>query len=185
MARRTRSKRRRKTGQFRRRQERPAPAKRRSVWKRIPAWIWVALAFLSIVVAMLQAYPWLSIQETISLDPSNPYSELFLLVNEGYLPVTNLDADCGFSFEASPRINIQRNIAEFPNFARFVPHSGMVTLPCFRTVTGTWQFTSAQLNVTATYSYYGIPWQLFRRHQTFLFRAVKASDGSLHWTYVR
>jgi hypothetical protein len=63
-------------------------------WKKIPAWVYLCIGALSIVITLLEGYPWLSIEEGGFLEPSNPYSKMFKATNSGYLPVTHLTAQC-------------------------------------------------------------------------------------------
>jgi hypothetical protein len=153
-------------------------------WKRIPGWIYGAILISSVLITLLEGYPWLSIQEGSLLDPQNPYSELFSIANGGYAPVSDLSADCIIDLKAG-NIVIGNSGARFDHFAHYLVHGGNTTIPCFRTIVIDGRpLSSADLTIRITYSFYPLTYRLLRRQQTFKFRAVKASDGSLRWTFL-
>jgi len=154
-------------------------------WKKIPGWAYIGVVVLSIAITLLEAYPWLSIEEQAMLDPTNPYSEMFKVANGGYIPVTNLDVLCTDNFDTSGMhghfSDIENN---FRSFAAYLGHGQGVTLPCFRSVLipGLGAREGATLDVTVTYSYYLVP--KLRRSQAFRFRSIVGSDGSSHWEFL-
>jgi len=145
----------------------------------------VVVVIFSILITLLEGYPWLSIQEGILLDPHNPYSELFSISNGGYAPISDLSADCILDTEDSNGNIFGGDHVIVDHFADYLTHGSNVTIPCFRSLAihGV-SLTRADLSVVITYSFYPITYQRLRRHQTFRFRAVKSSDGSLHWTFL-
>src|ERR1039457_2409174 len=76
----------------------PSGWERLRAWANPPRWAWVVLVFLATVITLLEGYPWLSVEEGPLLDPNNAYSELFLLKNDGYIPITDLRVICAPSF---------------------------------------------------------------------------------------
>ena len=154
------------------------------LWKRIPGWVYAAIVVFSILITILEGYPWLSIHEGILLDPQNPYSELFSLSNAGYVPISDLSATCSVSVEAG-NVSLRNVGARFNHFAGYLTHGASATIPCFRTIaTNGTPLSDADLNITIAYSYYPFTFKSLRRHQAFKFRAIKSLDGSLHWTFL-
>jgi hypothetical protein len=49
----------------------------------------------------MQAAPSLGLQKDESLNPNNPYKTMFAVVNHGYVPATNIEVDCNFSFDSN------------------------------------------------------------------------------------
>src|ERR1700683_16890 len=83
----------------------PAP-KTPPFWKRVLA---VGSAFLGVAGALITiagSYPWLSVDRGDLIDPTNPFSELFEVRNDGYIPVTHLDALCVANFSSSGNTHI-------------------------------------------------------------------------------
>ena len=159
------------------------------VLKKIPRWSYFFAGILAVLVGIVQGYPWLSIEEGYLLDPSNPYSELFVVKNTGYIPVTHLDALCNLNFTtnaggemrmAKPGFGFM-----FPDFADSLGHEDKRTPPCFRVVgTSEGVKEGATLVITITYSLWKFNARVFRRSQTFRFRSVSATDGSQHWEFL-
>ncbi len=136
----------------------------------------------SILLTLLTAYPWLSIQEGPLLNPKNPYSELFSISNGGYWPISDLDVDCLIDAEGR-NLKVFGNHMQFVHFASYLTHSSTATVPCFKTIE-LLAITKADLTVVVEYSFYPITFRNLRRHQSFRLHAVKAPDGLLHWTFV-
>src|SRR6266851_7352716 len=107
-----------------------------SLWRRVPVRLYWMLGAAALVITCLEAYPWLSIEEGPLLEPQNVFSELFLVSNTGYWPIRDLSVNCAFSGEDKKAIAFDDNILVISKFADYLPHSGSVTLPCFRTATG-------------------------------------------------
>ena len=58
---------------------------------KIPKWIWFIIAGLATIVSLLSFfYPKISVSPTTSLDPQNALSAPFKIINEGHLPIYNL-----------------------------------------------------------------------------------------------
>src|ERR1039458_7481192 len=107
--------------------ERPKAARR--VLRKVPAWVWGLLVFLGLAITFLEAYPWLSIEESAFLDPSNPYSQMLEVVNTGYLPVTKLDAKCIVNLRNTEHdISLANGNFIFRNFVDSLSHEGRVTI---------------------------------------------------------
>jgi hypothetical protein len=161
----------------------PQPEMSQPFWKRIPAWVYAAAAFVSIGITLAEGYPWLAIQEGALLNPSNPYSEMFSVTNGGYVPVTDLDASCIMNFE-SPHDIFSNSGSRFTNFAGYLAHGATATIPCFRTLNGYQVPSGARFDVIIGYAYYGLNYTRLRRHQSFHFQSVVGKDGSHHWIFL-
>src|SRR5579863_3377175 len=102
--------------------------------RRVPRWVWGLIGLAALVITLLQGMPWLSVEENASLDPSNPYSALFYVVNDGYVPVSNLDANCAISYTAKSGGGLHSVVLAFDRFADYLSHSAKVTIPCFHSL---------------------------------------------------
>jgi hypothetical protein len=164
----------------------PAPPK--PFWKKIPIAVYAVLAVLALLVTLLEGYPWLSIEEGYLLDRSNPYSELFVVTNTGYIPVTDLGATCsvrlsvanGTTLTMPPDTGLQ-----FPHFADYLGHEGHATIPCFRAVESSGMVEGgAALTITISHALWSVNIKAFRRSQRFRFKSIGAKDGSQHWEFL-
>jgi len=120
------------------------------------------------------------------LDSRNPLSEMFKVRNGGYIPVTDLDADCAASFSVGGNIFDNAHFG-YPSFAADLAHDGTVTIPCFSSIDiGNRQMTGAGifLNVEIGYAYYHLNLPKLRRSQLFRFMSVAAKDGTYHWIFL-
>jgi hypothetical protein len=136
------------------------------------------IAALALVIGLLQAYPWLSIQEGAMLNPANPYSELFTISNQGYIPLTDLDARCTINL-ATPHGSVSNSGATYTNCAGYLSHGIPATIPCFRMISATQIASGSRLDVTISYAFYHLAG--LRRHQTFHFQNIVGSDNIPHW----
>lgn len=156
---------------------------------RVSQWIVVVVGLLA---AALSLYPWLSVEERNFLDPSNPYSQLFDLVNNGYIPVTNLDVSCKFGTTINGQhihnVKFEDAGRSVHNFAEYVAHNGRTTIPCFNMINSTGAPLSmsegSTLNVTISYAFFYANLRYLRRSQTFRFKSLAAKDGTQHWQYL-
>jgi hypothetical protein len=162
-------------------------------WKLIPRSIYVGVSGLGVVavcVTLLQAYPWLAIEEGQRLDQRNELSQMFMVVNDGYIPLVKLDALCDSHFKATNSIGGSVNFASpvtFQGFAENLGHDGHVTLPCFRLFQMGSNYQMSQgttLNVVITYAFWGLNFPHLRRSQVFRFRAVRGRDGTSQWQHL-
>jgi hypothetical protein len=159
---------------------------RRALW--VFGKTWLLLSLIAVLVGLYQAWPSLSVEEGARVDERNPYSTLFSVANEGYLPVTDLDVICHANFSVG-RGTAQDNDFAWNQFAKILRHSEKSTIPCFKIVgfgpNGSPPFSTVG-DLTATVSY--SPWPLkirwMRRTQEFHFKAFQGPDGHFVWTYV-
>jgi hypothetical protein len=160
-----------------------------SFWKRIPAWGYVSVVFLSIAITLAEGYPWLSIQENTYLDPGDSFSQMFSVTNQGYVPLTDVDVSCFPNFETDNHGIVRRNAFNFSEVAHYLGHAGTVTIPCFtipkKLELGGKKLPGATLEVTVTYALYHVNLKRLRRSQHFAFSSVAAKDGSQHWVFLR
>jgi len=160
-------------------------------WKRIPSWVYALLVAFSIVITLLEGYPWLSVEESTFVDPQNPFSQMFKLKNGGYIPVTNLDAYCNPTFHASGirPITVRNNTIQFIRFADYLAHDGSVTIPCFKIPNIFKQESpgpianNSSLTIEITYAFFSLDVSWLRRSQKFKFVSITGADGTQHWIF--
>jgi len=167
----------------------PQPPVKRPFWKRIPGSIWGALVLLTLLITLLEGYPWLSVEIGERIEPNEPYTTLFQVVNEGYAPISHLDAECSFSIEASTEklkdIQMSNIVQQAHDFAQFLTHARRATIPCnLLVLPGPKQIKAATFEITISYSFYPFTIQFLRRHQHFRFRGIPDSKGNIKWTFV-
>jgi hypothetical protein len=156
----------------------------------LPGWVYAWLVFFGLLVTLLEGYPWISIHENTSLDPSNPYAQMFSISNEGYVPLTSISVGCYPDFTASNGVVSQDNEFNADNVADYLGHGDQVTVPCFRIpqffrVTSGASFPNGStLRVQVRYAFYHLNLPRLRRTQSFRFRSVTANDGSQHWEFL-
>lgn len=177
-----------------RRERLSAEAQARSskpLWRRIPSSLWAVIVVATLVITLLEGVPWLSVEENELLDQNNPYSALFFVENDGYAPISDLDAICEANLTTEAPQFITNNVFQFDHFADYIAHSGRATIPCFHAIGRTGRVfigtnsrvMRGDLKITISYSFYPVSWHRLRRHQSFRFKAVADKNGSLHWTF--
>jgi hypothetical protein len=156
--------------------------------KKIPLWAWASVLGLTATITLLEGYPWLSVHENEFLDPSNAFSEMWLLQNDGYVRVTNLDAYCiPDAWAANQKADQVQGLTgvgfPFAKFADFLDHSGTVTIPCFHVIDlgGLYTVSGSRLTIEIDYSFLYIPF--VRRFQRFNFESIVGPDGVQHWIH--
>ena len=158
-------------------------------WKKIPKWVYYCAVILALAFTLLTGYPWLHIDKDSSLNPTNPFSQFLGIVNGGYIPLTGLDAECGFSTQLKGKVSgeISGGHDIWRGFAHYLPHDGRATVPCRPIWSGKdVQFPdSAIFEIKITYAYYHLNLGFLRRSQDFHFKSIVGSDGSQHWQYAQ
>jgi hypothetical protein len=156
--------------------------------RKIPGWLWVTIGAGAVLITFLQAYPWLSIEGSERLDERNELSQLFQVVNDGYIPITHLDADCESDFALRGGFTAQNVRFAQRDFTDYLGHNGSATVPCFRllTLNGDWELSEGTtLRVTVSYSFYKLNFGHYLRHsQSFGFKAIRGPNGRSHWQYL-
>jgi hypothetical protein len=120
---------------------------------------------------------------------------LFVISNEGYIPITDLGADCIPSFygnsEHVTNIHSVNNRYSIAKFADYLGHGDKVTAPCFEFINNLQTYgepvnvaNGATLEIVVSYSFMHINVRYSRRSQRFTFRSVIAKDKSQHWLFV-
>lgn len=182
-----------------RRRKRPTGRRHKSViprlpyLQRVPGHAWALVAGLAAMVSLLQFCPWLAVGQGAQVDERNPYSTLFFISNEGYLPVVDLTAVCTSSFATDTGTHFDNNQFHFGRFADYLAHSQKASLPCVHMLglgpkVGTISpLTSiGTLTVTVTYSLYPFSSRWFkflRKHQAFRFKPIEGPNHTYYWTY--
>lgn len=133
------------------------------------------------------------------LNKFDPTTELFDVINDGYVPIVDLGAICSFEgivdyANFGPPANksmmtnmLLSNATHIDNhFADYLAHEGRATVPCFSMV-GRLNLNNVQMHsgvvmrVTINYAFYGLNWPILRRGQQFRFRSVVGADNQHHW----
>jgi hypothetical protein len=154
-------------------------------WRKIPGWVWWIVTFFATLITLLGGYPWLSVEEGPLLDPNNAYTELFLLKNEGYIPITDLQVICTPTFLLGQARfgweGVSLGLPIKPNVV--LAHDGTITLPCFQTVglVGEHMSAGSTLDIRITYAFFHLNFHPLRRIQSFHFKSVIGTDHAQHW----
>lgn len=161
------------------------PKKALGVWvTRIPLWVKLLVVGSTLLITLLEGWPWLSVGEQSFLNPSNPYSEMFKVVNTGYLPVTDLSAKCRLDFSDSRQNRFSNVNVIFDHFADYLAHDGQATIPCFRAVETNQVNAGASLEIVISYDLFYASLRFLRKSQRFRFRSVVDKNGNHHWEYL-
>jgi hypothetical protein len=168
------------------------PKSERSVVRWLPG-------LLGAAITVLTLYPFLAVQQGDAIDPRNPYSSMFSVVNKGFFPVTDLDVDCLPEMDVGKNFSLGNNRIVYERFGKYLPHEGQVTIPCFKVLSfgggddlpsalnvnlDPKILRSAKLTIKISYSFFPVTWRKLRRNQTFQFTALKNSTGQWVWTFV-
>jgi hypothetical protein len=155
----------------------------------IPTWVRWFLSVFGVAVALVQLRPSLNLQKDESLSPNNPYRTMFVVANDGYIPITNIVVTC-LSNSGGNKFKISNSGMTIPIEGTF-GHNRHFTLPCTNLINGTpdsldafklprgSKFDQAELTVYIHYSFLGA----FNHSEKFLLKAEPADNGSLHWAY--
>jgi hypothetical protein len=164
-------------------------------WKKISTTGYAVLGFLALLIALEQGYPWLSLQKDESLDPSKPYSTMFLVTNTGYFSATDVDVNCKLSFLTPGDNRFIDNTVEFPNSAFELAHGGYFTVPCMDSISimertlilrrplGQRPFSEVSMTILVRYTMFHMP-KFKPLHRTFRLKALRTSSGDWRWTFV-
>lgn len=163
------------------RQSKTLPIARRSILRRLPAWLWFCIVLATVVVTLGEGWPWLSVSEVTNLDSHNPYSTVFQLSNAGYIPAVNLDAKCVSSFSVGTN-SFDSVSGGFSHFAKQLNHSDRADIPCFRSFVGGPFSDVKHLDVVITYSVWPFHSE-FRISKTFRFSLLTTSANLPYWTF--
>jgi hypothetical protein len=160
-------------------------------WRKIPAWIYICFGVLGIAITLLEGYPWLSIREGPLLESSNPFTEMFRVVNDGYVPIYDVVSDCRFGVGAlryAKNNEVINSLFSYKTkFAPRLTHDDEATLPCFGILRGpdVRVADGATLSIVVSYSYWKLNYARLRRSQTFVARSIAGMDGSQHWIFIK
>lgn len=162
-------------------------------WLKFPVWAWTCIGLLTAVITLLEGYSWLELQKDESLSPKNPFKTMFIIVNQGYAPITNIEVDCVSDFNTD-RGGRFSNIHLRNRMPKSLWHENKVTLPCLtivgysdepvipNTIFGfspAPHIESADMTISISYRLFGV----FQRSQAFHLVAFKAADNSYRWGF--
>jgi hypothetical protein len=160
-------------------------------WKRIPRRTYALVGVFGLAITLFEGYPWLSLHEGGFLQPNNGLSEMWILQNDGYIPITNVGATCTSdahfsSSQNSAILHLHNGSFAYANFAEYLGHDGTVTLPCFQVMDIDEQLhlkTGSNLTVAIDYAFYHLNFAVLRRTQKFHFVSIVGSDQVQHWVH--
>jgi hypothetical protein len=158
------------------------------IWRKVPGWVYGLVVSFSVAITVLEGYPWLSIQENTLLDSADPYSQMFSISNQGYIPLTGIDVHCIPHYVTSAYVIFDEFDFAYFDSAEYLGHSETVTVPCFDMpqmvkVPGN-KLPGATLEIIVDYSLYHLKAQWLRRSQYFYFKSVQSADKSQHWQFL-
>lgn len=153
--------------------------------RRVPKWIFAWVLSMATLIGFAALYPWLSIEQEYSSDPSNPFTETFSVVNHGYISAKSLYVICPRVFDIPEKHIHFEDIVEEPRkeLAKSLGYEGRVSVPCtpheFFNF-GRKSFANVQFGVSVSYK---LGWLPIRRHQSFHFLLTADPSGQYHWLY--
>jgi hypothetical protein len=153
-------------------------------WRRIPKWIYAGIAGTAAVVGLLVLYPWLSIELSSPSDSSNPFTENFNVVNEGFISAMNVSAYCTRDADFGIGVTL-RGVHEEDSRTILSPsldYKRKVTIPCTpeEMIKGMPPIRSANLTISV---WYAVGWLPLQRQQDFKFRLTRDVGGQYRWLY--
>lgn len=147
---------------------------------KIPKWLYAMAAGLAVFVGLFSLFPWLSIQQDFSFDPTNPYQTSFSLENNGYAPITNIHVECWLNFDVSQNVYVHDGTAKF-DLPGSLYYKHRISLPCNFIYGLTNVKGGAQLRVSVWYRVFHVD---AHSPQRFSFKASRSPDGTYHWEYI-
>jgi len=166
----------------------PPPSQvRESVVKRVPRSLWSLIVAFSVLIGVWGALPSISITEGDRLDATDPFSQIFIAKNEGYLPIFSPEIGCVMYRKVGWATASDFLVVKFnPNapYPPFIIHAGTFTASCYAghlTPDNSpnpipFSVPGSKLDITITYGFWPTSRPFWRRSQTFHFE-TRASDG--------
>jgi hypothetical protein len=159
----------------------PKPPQPQPLWKSISKKVYAALTLLGLFVTFFVLWPWLSLDKSGSLDPSNALKTLFFATNEGFLPLTDLTVTCLVTARANSRgITINAPpVTQHPS--HFLTYKKKTNLFCERAIfTGPVDWDSISMHISINYGVLYLPIHV---PQTFSVEGEKSADGTWQWLF--
>jgi hypothetical protein len=148
----------------------------------LPKWTWLVLVVVATAITLLEGYPWLDIQKDEILSPSNPYRNLLIIVNQGYIPISSVEVVCIVNVWAGRRSGAN-NVGFLNTVLGTYWHEGKFTVPCAHVGINKAPVILAKMTITVSYAVFGLKFRFLRGQQTFHVEALRADDGSYRWTF--
>jgi hypothetical protein len=171
-------------------EERP---KHKSFWGRVPGWLYALAGFVGLLISLLSVYPWLSIAEGDRLDPANPYSQMFVAKNEGYLPIFSPDITCDEHIKMtadgkSDFLNLN-GINIHASYPSSIVHGGTFTASCYTLKFDispgpgpiAFNVPGSMLDIKITYAFWRTNRPFWRRSQKFHFETRSWDGKTQQW----
>jgi hypothetical protein len=160
-------------------------------WRKVPKWVYFLIVAFSVLITLLEGYPWLSIAGGERLNPSNPFSEIFNVTNEGYIPITEPHVDCEwhYKYQVQGWPESTFYIAFSPQIPpiSFIGHEARFSAPCYSLKFANnpameHPLSGSTMDIKISYGFWPISLRWLRRSQTFHLETVGEQD-SLHWQF--
>lgn len=146
----------------------------------------VVVTFLGFGIALLTLFPRLSVSNESPIDPTQPFSTPFRIVNDGYVPLFSVQFSTAIS-KITPK---SRNVPELrgsPGYASRIHNPGMGAKIFWPTDVFTYYsgttiqsdpLESADIAIVVDYHPFGIP---INRERLYRFITLMGPDNQLHW----
>lgn len=154
----------------------------------LPSAIGFLFALLGAIATVLALLPKVTIDSSVPVDPTNPFSASFTIINSGYIPLWSTDVSIGIGQVVFEPAQVDPNL--FPKFEnRFTPPEWLnhrlssderftVTIGDIFQMGHGVRLSGADIVISISYK----PWILPFRSETVLrFITKKQSDGRLYW----
>jgi hypothetical protein len=101
-------------------------------WRKIPKWLWYVLTLLGLLITLAGGFPWLSIAQGDRLDPTNPFSQMFVAKNEGLIPIFEPEVNCSAHYKLAKDGTLFFDMAFQPGMSVHsgIEHGGTFSVPC-------------------------------------------------------
>jgi len=157
-----------------------------AVLRKIPGWFLALTLGVATLTGLLAFYPWLSIEQDYSSDPTNPFTEVFAVTNEGYLPAEDVHTVCSRNAVFAGNIVLGGFTEEGDELITdSLSYKGRASIPCTPKEL-LWMGAGHPVQ-TATFTIY-VRYRMaifpIKRVQSFKFQLTKDSMGHYHWLYM-
>jgi hypothetical protein len=136
------------------------------------------------LITLLEGIPWLSIAQGDRLDPTNPFSQMFIAKNEGYAPIFQPEVSCTAHYKLAKDGTLFFNLAFQPGMSvhSAIEHAGTFSVPCDSAkLTGANHFPGSRIDMEISYSFWRKPSHWLRRSQSFHFVTVSWDGSTQRW----
>jgi hypothetical protein len=165
----------------------PPITPKRKLWRQIPRWLYAAVGGVGLLITLTEALPWLSIAEGDRLDAANPFSQIFIIKNEGYLPIFSPDVTCDKHVKLvakDGRVGFETfHFTAHGPYPPMIVHEGTFTASCYALELNfspsniAANVPGSMLDIKITYGFWQTIRPFWRRAQSFHFETRSWDDG--------